>query len=150
MQMSPLGSRHHKNPSHPPPPPVIWRGQAGLENGTILLCTGIIGSRGRILQPGLTQRLELKTVQLAEITGRCCLPELDGQGELRGLSQPDLRPPALRSQPVGLVVQLSPPLIPIEIQQILPPRRTSSGPFRGISYSGIQPSNNQYHSSEIG
>ena len=79
----------------------------------------ILGSRGRILQPGLTQRLELKTVQLAEITGRCCLPELDGQGELRGLSQPYLTPPALRPELVGLgLLQLSSPLVPVELQQM--------------------------------
>ena len=56
-----------------------------------------------------------------------------------------------RSYDIGLVVfQLPPHLVLVELQQVLPPRRTSSGPFRGISYSGIQPSNNQYHSSEIG
>ena len=87
----------------------------------------------------------------ADITGRCCLPELDGQGELSEVSQPDLASPALRPELVGLgVLQLSSPLVPVELQQVLPPRRTSSGPFRGISYSGIQPSSNQYHSSEIG
>ena len=111
----------------------------------------ILGSQGRILQPCPTQRLELKTVQLAVITGRCCQPELDGQGELSEVSQPDLASPALRPELVGLgVLQLSHPLVPVQLQQVLPPRRTSSGPFRGISYSGVQPSNNRYHSFEIG
>ena len=47
----------------------------------------IIGSRGRILQPGLlTQRLELKTYQLAS-----------------GVSQPDLRPKTVGLGVRGLV-----------------------------------------------
>ena len=58
-----------------------------------------------------------------------------------GVSQPDLRPPALRHLPVGLgvrgtvrLLQVSPPLVPVELQQYLPLSR--------MNYSGILPSDN--------
>ena len=44
-----------------------------------------------------------------------------------GVSQPDLRPPALRHQPVGVrgtvrLLQVSPSLVPVVLQKVLPLR----------------------------